>query len=99
MYAGKVRMLLPAFVPLQDNSNKIRVFVQEKGAPPTFCGSPLSLDVSGTRKWYVIIQRSSLYVDTLLKVLGVVTAFLTAMLTLSGKWGEFLDKIREWMKQ
>ncbi len=91
-----MRILLPAFVSSGDVT--LDVFVQQGEIPPKKCRQSIPLKIGKLRRWFVSTKNLTYYADVILKILGLITAFVTAFLTLSGKWSQMRDKISEWTK-
>lgn len=96
-YQGAIRVLLPYFVSSRGDIT-LNVFVQRGDSPPEVCSQSISLKSGKLRGWFAGNRSLTHYTDVVLKLLGILTAFVAAILTLSGKVTQMIDKILEWTK-
>ena len=93
--SGNIQAQLASFLSPRTETN-MSVFIQNENEHVTFCKSTITLETNRWHDVFVKVKNAPASADSMLKLLGYVTALITATLALSGKWKDFLKKFDKW---
>ncbi len=95
IFTGQISAQSLEFTPTQKEI-EVQAFIQLPGSPPEFCEKDFILRNGKWRNLWVSFQSLPGFVDFVVKGLGYLVAFASALLAVSGKWRDVWEKLDKW---